>query len=556
MLEIQDKNKYNDFSKRFLENKIWHPKIENCLVEGIFGWTNLVKEYIKKRVVTIGESMKTFWILDKNNIWVETDGKSTFLRILNRWFETQLKASKQLYELKSNIDMGDINNEANDENDREVDIQNQQENLQSDIQKKIAKYNRAIQRAQSPMWLKNIIECITTDIRDDNAFSKFNKNNDILSIGKEAIGGVLDLKTGEIRDRLAVDKLTYYTPIKYDPNANTSIIDSLFKDVFTENPEWQGFFQNWLGYLITGNNNLCKSLIIHGEGSNCKSIVDWMMRETFGKKLYYNMSVKGLTTKSSNNDYLYYAKDSRVLVVNETSDNDKFNWSMYKNISGDDTIHTMAKYKGPIMFDPHFKLVIITNHKPELPLDGDLAIKRRLIYLHFKKKYLDRKDIVDQMYWDETEYKNKRIGKKDKNLKSKLKKNLDSFMKWVIEGAFNYYKNDRDIKIPKSLQKHIIKELKENDRIKIFMTNYYKKATNENSETYPISLLEIYRHFIEETGIFQREYKIDKFEKRLKNLNYKIDCILHEDRRKKCVMNVGSDSSINNFRNMNPDLLE
>ena len=48
----------------------------------------------------------------------------------------------------------------------------------------------------------------------------------------------------------------------------------------------------------------------------------------------------------------------------------------------------MAKYKGPIMFDPHFKLMIITNHKPELPHDLDLSIKRRLIYLHFKNLYL------------------------------------------------------------------------------------------------------------------------------------------------------------------------
>ena len=212
----------------------------------------------------------------------------------------------------------------------------------------------------------------------------------------------------------------------------------------------------------------------------------------------------------------------------------------------------MAKYKGPIMFDPHFKLVIITNHKPELPLDGDLAIKRRLIYLHFKKKYLDKKDIVDSMYWDESEYKKKRIGKKDKNLKKILEKHLDGFMKWVIQGSLNYYKNNKDILIPKSLQAHIIKELKENDRIKTFMTTYYKKSCNENNENYPISLLEIYRHFIEETGIFQREYKIDKFEKRLKNLNYKIECILHEERRKKCVTNLEYDSiTINNLSNNN-----
>ena len=118
-------------------------------------------------------------------------------------------------------------------------------------------------------------------------------------------------------------------------------------------------------------------------------------------------------------------------------------------------------------------------------------------------------------------------------------------MKWVIEGSFNYYKNNRDIMIPKSLQEHIIKELKENDRIKIFMSSYYKKVDNETNETYPVSLLEIYKHFIEETGIYQREYKIDKFEKRLKNLNYKIDCILHEDRRKKCVMNILYDSRLN-----------
>ena len=38
-----------------------------------------------------------------------------------------------------------------------------------------------------------------------------------------------------------------------------------------------------------------------------------------------------------------------------------------------------------------------------------------------KKKYLDKSDVIDQMYWNENDYKMKRIGRKDKNLKSKLK---------------------------------------------------------------------------------------------------------------------------------------
>ena len=138
MLEIQDKSKYNAFSKQFLENKIWHPKIEKCLVEGIFGWKDLIKEYIKKRIVTIGESMKTFWILDNNNLWIETDGKNKFLNILNRWFETQLKASKQLFELNSKLEMDNL--EETDESDFEndnIDITNEQNNLEKNYQKNI-----------------------------------------------------------------------------------------------------------------------------------------------------------------------------------------------------------------------------------------------------------------------------------------------------------------------------------------------------------------------------------------------------------------------------------
>ena len=106
---------------------------------------------------------------NENNIWIETDGKSKFINILYNWFEPQLKAAKELYEIEINT--------VDSETTNQTDITKEENKLIKDSEKILAKYDRAILRSQTSKWLENIIKCIICDIRDDLAFSKFNNNN-------------------------------------------------------------------------------------------------------------------------------------------------------------------------------------------------------------------------------------------------------------------------------------------------------------------------------------------------------------------------------------------
>ena len=150
LLEELDKTKYKTFRIEYLKLQIRCKNIKRCLYEGELCWNELIKSYIKKRIITIGENMKVFWILDKNNIWIETDGKSKFINILYNWFEPQLKASKELYEI-------DINTMTKD-NDNQPDIIKEQNKLNKESEKILAKYNRTILKAQTSATYEKMIK--------------------------------------------------------------------------------------------------------------------------------------------------------------------------------------------------------------------------------------------------------------------------------------------------------------------------------------------------------------------------------------------------------------
>ncbi len=306
-------------------------------------------------------------------------------------------------------------------------------------------------------------------LKHDNICDLLDSKRHLLSVKN----GVVNLKTGEMRERRPDDYFTYFIPYNYNPTADDTIWDNLVTEII-HNDEISIFLKEYLGYSCTGEVNQQKVLIMYGDGSNGKSILTNTIQRLF-EPIYSNFSHKSLKEESGgNNDELYNARNTRMAFLCETKENTKVDPGLFKTISGEDPISTSAKYKGCIKYYPQFKLAMVTNEIPRLPV-ADPALMRRMLMVHFKMSYIDPDNKLDMsLYWSKAKEDAGLIGRKDKKLGAKLmeESTMEGVLKWFVDGAMKYYENE-DIKIPECMLEHILEFREEHDFVKQWIEDNY-----------------------------------------------------------------------------------
>jgi len=173
--------------------------------------------------------------------------------------------------------------------------------------------------------------------------------------------------------------------------------------------------QEMFGYLLIDNNNSQKFFLLHGMGSNGKSVMGDVMIEMLGKDNTASVSLKQM------NENFVIAnivdKKANISTENEAS----FETEKLKAITSSDTITIDRKYKSPIEYKSTTKLVFISNTLPNTK-DNSHGFYRRLIIIPFNNTVNN----------DE----------KDVNLLDKLKGELEGILCWSIEGLHRLISNN------------------------------------------------------------------------------------------------------------------
>jgi phage/plasmid-associated DNA primase len=107
----------------------------------------------------------------------------------------------------------------------------------------------------------------------------------------------------------------------------------------------------------------------------------------------------------------------RLAVSSEPREGAVIDEALIKLLTGGDTIMVRGLYQKPFEFVPAFKLILATNHKPEVR-DNGYGIWRRVILVPFSKTIPE--------------------GQRDENLLEKLKVELSGILNWAIEGLKLY----------------------------------------------------------------------------------------------------------------------
>lgn len=234
--------------------------------------------------------------------------------------------------------------------------------------------------------------------------------------------GVVDLRTGELRDGKQSDMITMQSPVTYDKEAKCPIWLNFIEQVVMGNAEVNDYLQRAVGYSLTGETRSQLWFFLYGLGSNGKSTFTMTVRRMvgdYGVRLDSDdLMIRDKQARGSNpKEGVADTRGKRFAVASEVQDGKRLDIGLLKDMAGQDTIKARRLYEHEVEFMPTHKLWMFGNHKPVIT-DTTHAAWRRLKLIPFNFTVPD--------------------GAIDPDLQSKLEGELPGILNWAIEGCLKW----------------------------------------------------------------------------------------------------------------------
>jgi len=227
--------------------------------------------------------------------------------------------------------------------------------------------------------------------------------------------GVVDLRTGVVREGKQSEKITLHTKIAFDPTARAPRWEQFINEVFENNRELIEYVQRAVGYSITGEVSEQVIFLAYGSGANGKSTFVEMMRHALGEYAHnLPFSAFELQNRSAIPNDIAALESRRFATAIETSETSRLNEARIKALTGSDPITARYLYGEFFTFIPTAKFWLVFNHFPKVK-DESEGFWRRVRVIPFQHQFA----------------RNNR----DKKLLEKLKQETAGILNWAIEGA-------------------------------------------------------------------------------------------------------------------------
>ena len=233
-------------------------------------------------------------------------------------------------------------------------------------------------------------------------------------------GGIVDLRTGKLS---AHDRLRFLTKTATaTPQGTCQQWLAFLKAITNDNQEFIAYLQRVLGYCLTGLTTEHALFFLYGTGAN-------------GKSVFLNVvsTIMGDYAKTAPMDTFMEARADRhptdlaglcgvrFVCASETEQGRRWSESKIKSITGGDKISARFMRQDFFEFTPQFKLLIAGNHKPAIS-NVDEAMSRRIHLVPFTVFIPPEK--------------------RDKHLTTKLLKERDGILAWMVEGLMKWRELD------------------------------------------------------------------------------------------------------------------
>jgi putative DNA primase/helicase len=229
-------------------------------------------------------------------------------------------------------------------------------------------------------------------------------------------GGVIDLRTGKMRQHRQEDHITKLTATA--PGGECPQWLSFLKTITDNDSDLQKFLQRVAGYSLTGSIREHALFFGYGTGGNGKGVFINTITGIMGD--YAAVASMEVFTASPHDRHptdLAMLRGARLVTAQETEEGRRWAESRIKAMTGGDPITARFMRQDFFTFLPTFKLFIAGNHKPGLR-NVDDAIRRRFNLIPFAVRIPSVK--------------------RDANLLEKLKAEWPGILKWMIEGCVDW----------------------------------------------------------------------------------------------------------------------
>ncbi|HEY7243370.1 MAG TPA: phage/plasmid primase, P4 family [Xanthobacteraceae bacterium] len=196
-------------------------------------------------------------------------------------------------------------------------------------------------------------------------------------------GGVVDLRTGDVRQAQSSDYLTKITSVTPEQSYPTPRWLSFLDRIMVDDTEMIAFLQRLTGYMLTGITREHALSFGYGTGANGKGVFVNTLNGILGD---YHRTAPIETFTSADRDRhptdLAGLRGARVVTATETQEGRPWDETKIKVLTGGDTISARFMRQDYFEYAPQFKLLVTGNHKPSLR-SVDEAIRRRFHLIPF-----------------------------------------------------------------------------------------------------------------------------------------------------------------------------
>ena len=229
------------------------------------------------------------------------------------------------------------------------------------------------------------------------------------------IGGVVDLRTGRMREHKRADRMTKICTTTLQPGSSCPYWLTFLADVTGGDQAQIAYLQKVFGYCLTGSTQEHALFFLYGTGANGKSVFVNTIFTIMGD---YAANAPMDTFMESRGDRhptdLAGLRGARFVGATETEQGRRWNESKIKEITGGDPVSARFMRQDFFTFLPNFKLLIAGNHKPAIR-NIDEAMRRRLHLIPFTITVPPEK--------------------RDKQLQAKLLTERNAIFEWGVQGC-------------------------------------------------------------------------------------------------------------------------
>ncbi|WP_062289811.1 DNA primase family protein [Demequina phytophila] len=236
--------------------------------------------------------------------------------------------------------------------------------------------------------------------------------------------GVVDLRTGELRQHQPSDRFLLCASAPFEPGATSPAWAAATAAMTEQTLQWM---QLRLGQAITGETPPDdRILFLQGGGENGKSLFVTGLQTALGD---YAKALPHRVLLASPGDHpteLMELRGLRLGILEELPEGRYLNVQRLKATVGTSRISARLIRRDSVQFDATHALIVTTNYMPQIA-ETDAGTWRRLVMIPFPFRYVSVP----------TAGTNERP--RDDTLKTALQIRDPAVLAWLIEGAVRYY---------------------------------------------------------------------------------------------------------------------